>query len=57
VYSSQVQQAIHDFLAEQAVTGTQPWARLWHAGHAHAGQADTDHITKQKAAGTTCCLT
>jgi hypothetical protein len=40
--------AMHDFLAGQAATGTQPWTRLWHAGHGRAWRADTDYIAERE---------
>jgi hypothetical protein len=40
--------AMHDFLAEQAAQGTQPWTRLWKEGHGDAWQADTDYITQRE---------
>jgi hypothetical protein len=40
--------AMHDFLAGQVATGTQPWTRLWHAGHGRAWRADTDYIAKRE---------
>jgi hypothetical protein len=40
--------AMYDFLARQAVTGAQPWTRLWHAGHGRAWRADTDYITERE---------
>lgn len=41
--------AMHDFLAEQAANGTQPWARLWQAGHGDAWRADADYIQQNTA--------
>jgi hypothetical protein len=41
-------QAMHDFLAQQAARGTQPWARLWHEGHGDAWQADTSYIAQRE---------
>jgi hypothetical protein len=32
----------------QAATGTQPWARLWRAGHGRAWRADLDYIAKRE---------
>ena len=40
-------QAMHDFLAEQAAQGTQPWTRLWQEGHGAAWHADTEYITQR----------
>lgn len=37
-------QGMHDFLAGQAAAGTQPWARLWQAGHGRAWRADANYI-------------
>jgi hypothetical protein len=42
-------QAMHDFLAEQASRGTQPWARLWQRGHGDAWQADAGYITGRES--------
>jgi len=41
--------AIHDFLAEQAANGTQPWTRLWRGGHGGAWRADADYIEQRTA--------
>jgi len=41
-------QAMHDFLAEQAARGTQPWARLFREGHGDVWQADAGYITKRE---------
>jgi hypothetical protein len=41
--------AMHDFLAEQAATGTQPWALLWQAGHGDAWRADANYIQQHTA--------
>lgn len=40
--------AMHDFLAVQAATGTQPWIRLWQQGRGRAWQADTDYIAERE---------
>ena len=40
--------AMYDFLAGQAGAGTQPWARLWLAGHGLAWRADTDYIAERQ---------
>jgi hypothetical protein len=40
--------AMHDFLAEQAARGNQPWTQLWHEGHGRAWRADTDYITRRE---------
>ena len=40
--------AMHEFLAGQAATGIQPWARLWQAGHGRAWRADTDYIARRE---------
>ncbi len=40
--------AMRDFLAAQAAADTQPWTRLWHAGHGRAWQADTDYIVERE---------
>jgi hypothetical protein len=40
-------QAMHNFLAEQAAQGNQPWTRLWQEGHGDAWQADTSYITQR----------
>lgn len=39
--------AMHDFLAAQAARGTQPWTRLWHAGHGEVWRADADYIAQR----------
>jgi Phosphotransferase enzyme family len=40
--------AMHAFLAGQAASGTQPWARLWQQGHGDAWRADTEYITQRE---------
>jgi hypothetical protein len=40
--------AMHDFLAGQAAIGTQPWTRVWHAGHGRAWRVDTDYIAERE---------
>jgi Ser/Thr protein kinase RdoA (MazF antagonist) len=40
--------SMHDFLAEQAAAGAEPWARLWREGHGDAWRADTDYITRRE---------
>jgi hypothetical protein len=40
--------AMHDFLAEQAAQGAQPWARLWQEGHGDAWRADTGYISQRE---------
>jgi phosphotransferase family enzyme len=40
--------AMHTFLADQAASGSQPWARLWQEGHGEAWRADTDYITQHQ---------
>lgn len=40
---------MHDFLAEQAASGTQPWTRLRRRGHGRACRADADYITKRES--------
>ncbi len=39
--------AMHVFLAAQAAEGTQPWTRLWHAGHGKVWAADADYIEQR----------
>jgi hypothetical protein len=39
--------AMHDFLARQATSGTEPWARLWQQGHGSTWQADADYIERR----------
>jgi hypothetical protein len=41
-------QAMHDFLAQQAAQGAQPWARLWDEGHGDAWRADADYIAEHE---------
>jgi len=41
--------AMHTFLADEAITGAQPWAGLWEAGHGQAWQADADYIEARQA--------
>ena len=40
--------AMHDFLAAQAARGTEPWTRLWRAGHGAAWAADTRYIAERE---------
>jgi Phosphotransferase enzyme family len=40
--------AMHDFLAEQAARGNQPWTRLWHEGHGRAWGTDTEYIARRE---------
>jgi thiamine kinase-like enzyme len=40
--------AMHDFLAEQAARGAQPWTRLWNEGHGDVWQADAGYITRRE---------
>jgi hypothetical protein len=40
---------MHDFLAQQASAGVQPWADLWKSGHGQAWQTDTDYIETNEA--------
>ena len=39
---------MHDFLAEQAAAGNQPWTRLWHHGHGDTWRADTRYIAERE---------
>jgi hypothetical protein len=39
---------MHDFLAEQAARGTQPWARLFRDGHGDVWQADAVYISRRQ---------
>jgi len=41
--------SMYDFLADQAVGGTQPWARLWQEGHGQGWRADTEYIERRAA--------
>ena len=41
--------AMHDFLAEQAARGTEPWTRLWREGHGEAWAADAAYIAGREA--------
>lgn len=41
--------SMHDFLADQAVRGTQPWARLWREGHGEAWRSDAEYIENHAA--------
>jgi hypothetical protein len=40
--------AMHDFLAQQAAAGAEPWATLWRQGHGATWQADTDYIAERE---------
>lgn len=40
--------AMHTFLARQAASGTQPWARLWQQGHGDAWRADTEYVAQRE---------
>lgn len=48
--------SMHDFLAEQAAVGTQPWTRLWHDGHGETWRRDAEHIDAQAAQWATALL-
>jgi Ser/Thr protein kinase RdoA (MazF antagonist) len=39
---------MHDFLAERAPRGEQPWARLWQKGHGDVWAADTSYIVRRE---------
>lgn len=41
--------SMHDFLAEQATHGIQPWARLWQEGHGDAWRADAEYVDRREA--------
>jgi hypothetical protein len=41
-------QAMHDFLAQEAAQGNQPWARLWQEGHGRTWHADTRYIARRE---------
>lgn len=41
--------AMHDFLAEQAARGTQPWTGLWQEGHGDVWRSDTEYIAVRDA--------
>lgn len=41
-------QAMHDFLADNAARGVQPWTRLWQEGHGDVWAADTRYITDRE---------
>ena len=43
-------QAMHDFLAAKSAAGTQPWTRLWDAGHGRTWQADANYIAEREDA-------
>lgn len=38
--------AMHDFLADGAASGVQPWSRLWDEGHGAAWRDDAEHIER-----------
>lgn len=40
--------AMHDFLAEQAGRGAQPWTRLWQQGHGAVWLADAGYIAERE---------
>ncbi len=40
--------AMHDFLAQQADVGVEPWRRLWQQGHGAAWQADADYTAERE---------
>jgi Ser/Thr protein kinase RdoA (MazF antagonist) len=40
-------QAMHDFLAERAARGAQPWAQLWQEGQGDVWAADTGYIIER----------
>jgi Ser/Thr protein kinase RdoA (MazF antagonist) len=40
--------AMYDLLAAGHATGTQPWARLWDAGHGEVWRRDTDYIAQRE---------
>lgn len=42
--------AMHDFLAQQAASGTQPWTQLWQQGHGAAWREDADYIERREDA-------
>lgn len=39
--------AMHDLLVSEAAKGTQPWLRLWDAGHGDTWRADADFIAQR----------
>jgi len=41
--------AMHDFLAQQASAGVQPWTSLWETGHGEAWQDDAGYIEAHEA--------
>ncbi len=41
--------SMHDFLAEQARQGVEPWQRLWHDGHGESWRADAEYIQRHEA--------
>jgi hypothetical protein len=49
--------AMHNFLANQAAAGSQPWAALWEGGHGQAWQADTDYIRSRETSWAAALLT
>ena len=40
--------AMHDFLAQQAAQGAQPWARLWQEGHGDTWRADARYVAQRE---------
>ena len=48
--------AMHDFQAGHAAVGTQPWTRLWHAGHGRTWRATPTKSPNETTPGTTRSL-
>ena len=40
--------AMHDFLAQQAARGAQPWTRLWQEGHGDTWRDDAGYIARRE---------
>ena len=41
--------SMHQFIAEGAANGVEPWARLWADGHGESWRADAEHIERHRA--------
>ncbi len=40
--------SMHDFLAEQAQQGIEPWQRLWRDGHGEIWRSDAEYIHRHE---------
>jgi hypothetical protein len=41
--------SMHQFLADRAAKGIEPWVTLWHQGHGEAWRKDADYNDSQQA--------